>query len=93
DADYGSNSVNWQWVSGTGVDSNMFVRIMAPLSQSEKFAAGDYIRLWVPELADIDDPYIHDPEEFGCRPAQYPAKIIGHKEARVRALEAYAEVK
>ncbi|MEJ6676211.1 FAD-binding domain-containing protein, partial [Parasphingorhabdus sp.] len=53
----------------------------------------DYIRLWVPELADIDDPYIHDPEEFGCRPAQYPAKIIGHKEARVRALEAYAEVK
>ncbi|MCB2066003.1 MAG: deoxyribodipyrimidine photo-lyase, partial [Erythrobacter sp.] len=44
DADYGSNAVNWQWVSGTGVDSNMFVRIMAPLSQSEKFDAAGYIR-------------------------------------------------
>ncbi len=89
DADYASNATNWQWVSGTGVDSNMFVRIMAPLTQSEKFDAGDYIRQWVPELADIDDPYIHDPEEHGCKPSDYPSKIIGHKEARERALETY----
>lgn len=93
DADYGSNSTNWQWVAGTGVDSNMFVRIMAPLNQSEKFDAGDYIRQWIPELADLDDPYIHDPEEHGCRPNDYPAKIIAHKAARQRALDAYAEVK
>ena len=89
DADYGSNSTNWQWVSGTGVDSNMFVRIMAPLTQSEKFDAGDYIRQWVPELADLDDDAIHDPEAHGCKPDDYPAKIIGHKEARERALETY----
>ncbi len=44
DADYGSNAVNWQWTAGSGVDSNMFVRIMAPLSQSEKFDAAGYIR-------------------------------------------------
>ncbi|MGP1352439.1 MAG: cryptochrome/photolyase family protein [Parasphingopyxis sp.] len=93
DADYGSNSTNWQWVAGTGVDSNMFVRIMAPLSQSEKFDAGDYIRRWVPELADLDDPYVHDPEEHGCKPEDYPSKIIGHKEARQRALDAYEKVK
>ncbi|QLC21358.1 deoxyribodipyrimidine photo-lyase [Parasphingopyxis sp. CP4] len=93
DADYASNATNWQWVSGTGVDSNMFVRIMAPLSQSEKFDAGDYIRKWVPELAGLDDPYIHDPEEHGCKPDSYPAKIIGHREARHRALDAYATVK
>ncbi|MDI1295932.1 MAG: deoxyribodipyrimidine photo-lyase, partial [bacterium] len=48
DASYANNSVNWQWVAGSGVDANMFVRIMAPLSQSEKFAAADYIRRWVP---------------------------------------------
>jgi len=93
DADYASNATNWQWVSGTGVDSNMFVRIMAPLSQSEKFDAGDYIRKWVPELADLDDPYVHDPEEHGCRPGDYPSKIIGHREARERALEAYRAMK
>ncbi len=88
DADYGNNAVNWQWIAGTGVDANMFGRIMAPLGQSEKFDAGDYIRRWVPELADLPDAAIHDPDEAGCRPANYPAKIIGHREARERALAA-----
>lgn len=92
DADFASNTVNWQWVAGTGVDANMFVRIMAPLTQSEKFNAGDYIRKWVPELADLDDPYVHDPEEHGCKPANYPSKNIGHKAGRTRALDAYAVV-
>jgi deoxyribodipyrimidine photo-lyase len=93
DADYGSNATNWQWTAGTGVDSNMFVRIMAPLSQSEKFDAAAYIRKWVPELAGLDEPAIHDPDEFGRRPRDYPAKIIGHKVARERALAAFAEIK
>lgn len=93
DADYASNSVNWQWVAGTGVDSNMFVRIMAPLSQSEKFNAGDYIRKWVPELAELDDTAIHDPEEHDCKPDDYPGKIIAHRAGRERALEAYRQVK
>jgi len=88
DADYGNNAVNWQWVAGTGIDSNMFGRIMAPLSQSEKFDAGDYIRRWVPELKHVSDAAIHDPEEAGCRPKDYPAKIIGHREGRERALAA-----
>nr|WP_298897935.1 deoxyribodipyrimidine photo-lyase [uncultured Altererythrobacter sp.] len=93
DADYASNSANWQWVAGTGVDSNMFVRIMAPLSQSEKFDAAGYIREYVPELADLSEPYIHDPEEHGCKPEAYPAKIIAHREGRERALAAYRDMK
>ncbi len=88
DADYGNNAVNWQWIAGTGVDANMFGRIMAPLGQSEKFDAADYIRRWVPELADIPDTAIHDPDDAGCRPDAYPPKIIGHREARERALAA-----
>ncbi|MBB6124802.1 cryptochrome/photolyase family protein [Sphingobium subterraneum] len=93
DADYGNNSVNWQWVAGSGVDANMFGRIMAPLVQSPKFDAGDYIRQWVPELAHIQGDAVHDPDAHGCRPADYPAKIIGHREARERALAAYRHVK
>jgi deoxyribodipyrimidine photo-lyase len=93
DADYGNNSVNWQWVAGTGIDANMFSRIMAPLTQSEKFDAGDYIRRWVPELADVPDPAIHDPEAAGCKPDAYPSKIIGHREARERALAAAARLR
>lgn len=90
DADYGSNATNWQWVAGTGIDSNMFSRIMAPLTQSEKFGAGDYIREWVPELAHLSDADIHDPPDE--KRGAYPRKIIGHREARERALAAAAAI-
>ncbi|MGQ7829241.1 cryptochrome/photolyase family protein [Altererythrobacter sp. Z27] len=91
DADYASNATNWQWVAGTGVDSNMFVRIMAPLSQSEKFDAAGYIRTYVPELADLDEPFVHDPPDH--LRGQYPEKIVGHREGRERALAAYKALK
>ncbi|MDB5687513.1 MAG: deoxyribodipyrimidine photo-lyase [Rhizorhabdus sp.] len=87
DADYGNNAVNWQWIAGTGIDSNPFGRIMAPLLQSRKFDAGDYIRRWVPELAEIDGDAIHDPHAAGVA-LSYPAPLIGHREARARALAA-----
>ena len=93
DADYASNAGNWQWVAGTGVDANMFVRIMAPLSQSEKFDTAGYIRQWVPELADVPEPWIHDPHGGGKIVRGYPRPIIGHREGRERALAAFAEVK
>ena len=91
DADYANNGVNWQWISGTGVDSNMFSRIMAPLSQSAKFDAADFIRQYVPELAEVEDTCIHDPPDD--RRGDYPVKMIAHKEARERALQAYRESK
>jgi deoxyribodipyrimidine photo-lyase len=84
DADYGNNSMSWQWIAGTGIDSQPFNRIMAPLAQSAKFDAADYIRQWVPELAHLPDSDIHDPAERG----DYPPPLIGHKEARERALAA-----
>ncbi len=93
DADYANNSVNWQWVAGSGVDANIFSRIMAPLIQSPKFDAADYIRQWVPELAQLDDKAVHDPDAHDARPLAYPRKCVGHKEARERALAAYRCVK
>ncbi len=93
DADYASNSANWQWVAGTGLDANMFVRIMAPLSQSEKFDAAGYIRQWVLELADVSEPAIHDPAGAGRFVKAYPKPLIGHREARERALAAHATIR
>ncbi|MCJ1959499.1 cryptochrome/photolyase family protein [Novosphingobium mangrovi (ex Hu et al. 2023)] len=92
DADYASNAVNWQWNAGSGVDSNMFVRIMAPLSQSEKFDAAGYIRQWVPELADLPAGEIHDPSPM-ARPKGYPQKLIEHRAGRERALGAWESFK
>ena len=61
-------------------------------SLPEKFDAGAYIRQWVPELTGIPDPAIHDPEAAGC-PNGYPPKLIGHREARDRALAAGKKVR
>ncbi|MGN6356359.1 MAG: cryptochrome/photolyase family protein [Novosphingobium sp.] len=91
DADYGNNGVNWQWVAGSGVDANLFTRVMAPLTQSEKFDAAGYIRAWVPELARMSDAEIHDPSDH--KRGVYPAKLIGHREARERALAAHRSMK
>lgn len=101
DADYGSNSLGWQWVMGSGVDSSPFNRIFAPVGQSEKFGAGDYIRQWVPELARLPDAMIHAPWAAGTGLLRagvklgrdYPAPIVGHEEARARALAAWAGMK
>ena len=92
DADYGSNAVNWQWVAGTGIDSNPFGRIMAPLVQSPKFDAGDYIRQWVPELSAVKGDAVHDPFGTGAAAPGYPPPIVGHREARARALAASARM-
>ena len=90
DADYGQNAVNWQWSAGSGVDANMFVRIMAPLTQSDKFDAGEYIRRWVPELAHLPDGAIHDPQ----LPVRgYPQRLIAHSDGRARALAAWSALK
>ena len=89
DADYANNSQNWQWIAGTGFDSQAFYRIMAPLKQSEKFGAADYIRRWMPEMAHLPDEQIHDPTNRG----NYPEQLIGHREARERALEAFREAR
>jgi deoxyribodipyrimidine photo-lyase len=92
DADYGNNAVNWQWIAGSGVDAQLFTRIMAPLGQSEKFDAAAYIREFVPELAKLSDVDIHDPPD-GVRPSDYPKPLVGHREGRERALQAYRAMK
>ena len=102
DADLGANSLGWQWVMGSGVDSSPFNRVFAPVTQSAKFDAGAYIRQWVPELAQLRDADIHAP--FDAEPMMlraagvtlgrtYPKPIVGHAEGRARALAAYADAK
>jgi deoxyribodipyrimidine photo-lyase len=102
DADLGANSLGWQWVMGSGVDSSPFNRIFAPVTQSAKFDAAAYIRRWVPELRELRDADIHAPweaEPMMLRAAgvtlgkDYPRPIVDHATARARALAAYADAK
>lgn len=99
DADLANNVGNWQWVAGSGADAAPFFRIFNPVLQGAKFdARGDYVRRWVPELAQLDARDIHHP--WAAEPAAlkfagvelgvtYPFPIVDHPTARDRALAAY----
>jgi deoxyribodipyrimidine photo-lyase len=103
DADLASNSLGWQWVSGCGADAAPYFRIFNPVSQGEKFdPRGDYVRRWVPELAELPDRWIHRPWEAPeqvLRSAgielgkHYPLPMVDHGEARQAALEAFQKIK
>ncbi|EUA68815.1 FAD binding domain of DNA photolyase family protein [Mycobacterium xenopi 4042] len=67
DADVANNQLNWQWVAGTGTDTRPN-RVLNPIRQAQRYDPnGDYVRRWIPELADICGPDIHTPWQ---RPGQ-----------------------
>ena len=90
DGDLASNQHNWQWVAGCGTDAAPFFRIFNPVTQGRKFdPSGDYVRRWVPELADVDGAKVHEPWRLPDAPAAYPAPIVDHATERAASLEAY----
>ena len=100
DGDEASNNGNWQWIASVGVDPQpAFRRIFNPSRQQERFdPGGEYVRRYVPELADVPDAYLAEPwtmpEEIqvraGCRIGRdYPAPIVDHAQARREALDRY----
>lgn len=103
DADLASNSASWQWVAGCGVDVAPYFRIFNPVMQGERFDPdGAYVKRWVPELADLETKYIHQPwtaplavlKDAGIRLGYtYPHVMVDLKATRERALQAYAGIK
>jgi len=103
DADLANNTLGWQWVGGCGADAAPYFRIFNPILQSTKFdAKGEYIKMWVPELASLPTKWLHCPwkaPEEVLRQAgitlgiTYPKPIVDHDQARLRALEAFSALK
>ncbi len=94
DGDLAANNGGWQWAAGTGADAQPYFRIFNPVAQSRKFdPAGHYIRYWIPELHDIPTEHIHTPWEMAIPPADYPAPIVDHKQARKRTLTAFKQAR
>lgn len=90
DADVASNQHGWQWCAGTGTDAAPYFRVFNPTAQGEKFdPAGDYVRRWVPELADTAD--VHRLK--AGRPSGYPEPIVDHAAERAEALRRYGLIR
>jgi len=103
DFDFSANNGGWQWAASTGCDAQPYFRIFNPVSQSEKFDAdGRFIRKYLPALAKLPAPAIHNP--WLARPLElaaagvvlgkdYPLPLVQHEEARALTLRRYAVVK
>jgi len=91
DGDLASNNHGWQWTAGTGTDAAPYFRIFNPAMQAEKFDPnGEYVRAWVPEIADVADRFVHEPHLApGGVPAGYVAPIVDHGEERNESLRRY----
>ncbi|MFD2827718.1 cryptochrome/photolyase family protein [Leeuwenhoekiella polynyae] len=74
DYEQSSNVGNWQWAAGSGVDAAPYFRIFNPMTQVDKFDKDKkYIKEFIPEYDTAD----------------YPEKMVDHKEARERCLKTY----
>ncbi|MFE3654063.1 cryptochrome/photolyase family protein, partial [Streptomyces sp. NPDC059152] len=61
DGDLANNQLNWQWVAGTGTDTRPN-RVLNPVLQAKRYDPdGAYVHRWVPELAGLAAPAVHQP--------------------------------
>ncbi|ODA23514.1 deoxyribodipyrimidine photo-lyase [Photobacterium damselae] len=94
DGDFASNNGGWQWAASTGTDAQPYFRVFNPTTQGERFdPEGEFIRKWIPELVDVPNKYIHTPHLWHGDKKGYPAPIIDHKQARLRAIEVFKNAK
>ena len=103
DADLASNSSSWQWVSGSGCDAAPFFRIFNPVTQSQRFDKnGDYIRRYIPEIANLPNKYLFQPwttpdvvlQQLNIELGKdYPMPIVDLTLSRQQALDAYKSIK
>ncbi|MDP2226210.1 MAG: deoxyribodipyrimidine photo-lyase [Moraxellaceae bacterium] len=92
DGDLSANNGGWQWSASTGNDAAPYFRIFNPLLQSQKFdPEGDFIRTYVPELANVHDRSIHAPG--GSLFSTYPAPMTDRSGVKERVLQHFREIK
>ncbi|MDN5790122.1 MAG: DNA photolyase family protein [Micrococcales bacterium] len=91
DGDIASNNHGWQWVAGTGASASPYFRVFNPMTQATRFDPdGDYVRRWVPELAHLPGPAVHEPWRHPEGYARgYPPRIVDHADERRESLGRY----
>ena len=92
DYDPAQNNGNWQWISGSGVDSQPYFRIFNPWTQSKTLdSEAEYIKKWIPELKNVPAEDIHNwnVAHLKYKKCKYPAPILDHDTEKNKALTFY----
>jgi deoxyribodipyrimidine photo-lyase len=95
DYDPASNNGNWQWVASTGADSQPYFRIFNPWEQAKNFDPDcEYVKKWVPELADVPDKDIlnWETEWNNFKDIKYYKPIVDYKKQKDIALKMFGNV-
>ena len=95
DFDPASNSHGWQWTAGCGTDASPYYRVFNPILQGYKFDPnGDYVRKYIPELAHLKGPEVHEPWLLidGLSNG-YPEPMLDHSKERDESLARLEEIK
>ncbi|EJN58859.1 cryptochrome/photolyase family protein [Halogranum rubrum] len=95
DHDTANDNGGWQWAASTGTDAQPYFRIFNPMTQGERYDAdAEYIKQYVPELAEATADTIHEWHELSEMERErvapeYPEPIVDHSERREQALSMY----
>lgn len=92
DYDPASNNGNWQWIAGSGADSQPYFRIFSPKEQNKNFDPDcEYIKQWIPELKDVPvkDIINWDTEHIKYKGIHYPKPICDFSKQKELALKMY----
>ncbi|NHQ75957.1 deoxyribodipyrimidine photo-lyase [Roseovarius gahaiensis] len=96
DWDPASNAMGWQWAAGSGPDATPYFRVFNPETQATKFDPdGTYLRRWIAEGQSQPSQtalsyFEAIPRSWKLRPDEtYPDPVVGVKDGRARALDAY----
>jgi len=94
DYDVSVNNGNWQWVAGSGADSQPYFRIFNPWLQSKKFDENcEYIKKWIPELSEVKNNDIHKWDlKYNLYNKVYIKPIVNYKEKRQNTLKIYKKI-
>ena len=96
DWDPASNAMGWQWSAGSGPDATPYFRVFNPETQVDRFDKDrTFINRWIAEGQDNPPEtalsyFEAIPRSWKISPDDdYPEPIVGAKEGRQRALDAY----
>lgn len=82
------NNGNWQWVAGTGADSQPYFRIFNPWTQGETHdPEAKYIKKWIPELKNTEAKKIH--QWYKSYDDTYIKPMLDYSASRKKILDMY----
>lgn len=95
DYDPASNNGNWQWIAGTGADSQPYFRVFSPWEQAKRYDPDcEYIKRWIPELREVANKDVLNWESMYSKyPAvKYPKPIVDYTAQKDLALKMYSSI-